>query len=156
MDSYYGYYDGVSASLNCSYLHNFGNRFGVGLQFSYVELYADYQIGNRHYESRLASDDEHMLCLMPTVRWYWLNHAHFAAYMRLAGGIGFHTIDEKDLNPHDDLDFVCGKRTKVKVAYQVSVLGIEWGGQLIRGFAEGGWGNQGFVSFGVKATFGRR
>ncbi len=154
--AYYGYKDNVAMSLNCSYLRNFGNRFGTGLQLSYVDLIADYQISNKHYDACWASVDESMLCIMPTIRFYWLNHAHFAAYTRLAGGIGFHTIDEKDLNLHDDLDFDCGKKTKVKAAYQVSALGIEWGGQLIRGFAEGGYGYQGFISFGVKATFGHR
>ena len=149
-------YDGLAGgSANLSYLYNLNNRLGVGLQFSYLETLEEVTArwDNSHYSHSLLAEREcSAFCVMPSARWYWWNYNHFGCYTRVAAGIGFLRENEKDKNLHDDIDFTCEKRKSAKFAYQLSGLGLEWGGSLIRGFAEGGYGVQGYITIGVKAT----
>ncbi len=148
LDSYEWYDDN---SINVSYHYSLSDRLGIGLQFGYGE--GGWEVVASHYcHSSLANMEYSSFYFMPSGRWFWWNRAHFGGYTRVAAGIGFLWEKENDCNLHDDIDFTCGKRKSAKFAYQLCGLGLEWGGELIRGFAEAGYGVQGYITIGVKAT----
>ncbi|MBE6332525.1 MAG: hypothetical protein E7070_09525 [Bacteroidales bacterium] len=161
-------------TFNGMYFRNISSRLGVGLQFGcsldaamvnadeeYSSLGSDHYFSNGYsyvHEDRasreIVNKKEAVIYIMPAARWYIFNHAHWGAYCRLAVGVGLHIVKEKDLNPHDDLDFNCGNDTSAKLAHQASI-GMEWGGEIVRPFVEVGHGNQGIATCGVKVIFGK-
>ena len=90
------------------------------------------------------------LTLMPAVKFDYLRKKHFGMYSKLAIGATLRTekvdydsnIDAKD---HDESDF--------HINWQLSLLGLEAGGQALRGFIELGFGEQGIYVIGVKYRF---
>ena len=143
-------------SFNGVYMRNILNRWGVGIQFNYVELedYSSEDIYSNYYQGSLATMEESDFTIMPTLRCFWWYHHHWGFYTRLAAGIDFHKVKERDLNPHDDLDFRCGTFTDKDFAYQLSLVGVEVGGRRIRAFSELGYGYQGVFSLGMRVKFG--
>lgn len=84
---------------------------------------------------------EHMLCIMPAIRFSYLNREHVTLYSGLASGlkIGFSNVQNR-------------KDTYVKLPFQLTLFGVSAGSQQWFGFAEIGVGNEGFA----KAGFGYR
>lgn len=85
--------------------------------------------------------------LMPAIKYSWVNNDHFAFYSKLA--VGGTLMNEKGNN--DDVK-KSENDSKLYFAFQVSALGIEFGGKL-RGFLELGAGEQGIALAGLKYKF---
>ena len=76
--------------------------------------------------------------LVATAKANWLRRPKFAMYTKLSGGI-FTTFGNDD--------------NQISPSIQLSLLGLEGGGQNFRGFIEFGAGMQGIVSGGIKFLF---
>lgn len=89
------------------------------------------------------SDDFHdyYYSFMPALRYYHLNKENIALYSKAA--LGF-SNQIKHSTSYDD------RNNGMSFAFQFSVIGIEFGIPLIRGFIEGGYGSQGIVQAGLK------
>lgn len=147
--------DLAGQSYNLTYLYNLTNRLGIGVQAGLEQFYEERTLHNEYYfYDAVAEDSERNLYyVMPTARFYVVSLDHFAIYARVAGGVGFSHIRETDLNPHDDLDFNCGKKNDMCFAYQISPFCLEAGGEHIRVFSELGFGHQGFYTIGIKFAY---
>lgn len=83
--------------------------------------------------------------LMPAVKYSWISRHHFCLYSKAALGI-----------MHYKQDITCDKlpspqrhENGIRLAYQFSPVGCEFGGERIRGFIELGYGKQGMYNTGV-------
>jgi len=93
------------------------------------------------------------ISVMPSVKLNWLRRANWGLYSKFAAGVTYargvdhnygsdgHSADEKTVSK--DLLF----------NYQASLIGIEGGGQHVRGFLEAGIGEQGVAVAGVRYRF---
>ena len=79
---------------------------------------------------------------MPVVKFAWLNREHVGLYSKLAAGVGV-TFTNQSSEAKDNLSF----------AFQATPIGIDFGGESFRGFAELGLGMQGLVNVGVRWLF---
>ncbi len=89
--------------------------------------------------------NRYYISLIPAIKYSWVNNEHFAFYSKIGIG-GTLAIAESTYNGKSDT------ANKVYFAYQVSPVGIEFGGAF-RGFVELGVGEQGIILGGVKYKF---
>ena len=82
------------------------------------------------------------LSAMPLVKFAWLNRAHVGLYSKLAAGAGF-TFTNQSEDTKDNFAF----------AFQATPIGMDFGGESFRGFAELGLGMQGLVNVGIRWLF---
>ena len=79
---------------------------------------------------------------MPAVKFAWYNREHVGLYSKLAAGAGF-TFTNQSSDTKDNFAF----------AFQATLIGMDFGGDTFRGFAELGIGMQGLVNAGVRWFF---
>ena len=79
--------------------------------------------------------------VMPAAKYNWLNQRGFGMYSK--AGLGVTILSESDDN---------NKETRAAFNWQVSFVGIEFGGAL-RGFIELGFGEQGIGLAGIRYKF---
>ena len=75
------------------------------------------------------------------MKFAWLNRAHVGLYSKLAAGAGYFFANGSD------------SKDNFSVAFQVTPVGVDFGGEQFRGFLEVGVGWQGIVSGGVRWFF---
>ncbi|MBP5688905.1 MAG: hypothetical protein J6X22_09745 [Muribaculaceae bacterium] len=111
-----------------------------------------------HHSQDVLQDEEvtgkrksNYFTIMPAVKFNWLRKQHWGMYSKLGAGYthGEFTTTGKDSN---------GAFTKENVGndffnFQVSLVGVEAGNRNVRGFAELGFGEQGFVHGGLRFRF---
>ena len=92
------------------------------------------------FKDKQKPDETPMTCiaLMPGVKLDWLRRTHFGMYSKVCAGAAYLT------NP--------GADGTLFFNFQVSLLGLEFGSG-VRGFVEGGAGEQGFLLAGVRFRF---
>ena len=88
------------------------------------------------------------VALLPGVKLDWLRREHFGMYSKLCAGAAYLTNQGTDPQTEED----AGARGSLFFNFQASLLGAEFGGS-VRGFAEAGVGEQGFVIAGVRFRF---
>ncbi len=81
------------------------------------------------------------LSTMPLVKFAWLNREHVGLYSKLAAGAGYFFANGGDA------------KDNFSVAFQLTPVGVDFGGEQFRGFVEAGVGMQGIVSGGVRWFF---
>ena len=81
------------------------------------------------------------LSAMPLVKFAWLNRAHVGLYSKLAAGAGYFFANGSD------------SKDNFSVAFQVTPVGMDFGGEQFRGFVELGLGMQGLANVGVRWLF---
>ena len=79
---------------------------------------------------------------MPEVKFAWLNREYVGLYSKLAAGAGF-TFTNQSEDTKDNFAF----------AFQATPIGMDFGGESFRGFAELGLGMQGLVNVGIRWLF---
>ena len=84
---------------------------------------------------------------MPAIKYYWVNKNSFGLYSKAAVGAAFLNSTEKDLATNTSKD-----ESSTHFMYQLSFIGAEFGKQF-RGFAEVGFGEQGFIQAGIRYKF---
>ncbi len=90
---------------------------------------------------------------MPSVKFNWLRKHHWGLYSKLAVGATYADLSCEDYDAN-------GKKNGDKITekdllfnYQASLIGVEAGGDHVRGFAEFGLGEQGIALAGLRFKF---
>ena len=159
----------VTCSLNMEYFYHLNEKWAVGAGLSYTEAVAqgahvplEKQVNNNAFSFvylgliySIVPNDELKLSskaftFMPSVRYSWLDNGHFALYSR--GGLGlsaYHLSSNSSSFPNI-------KENKMRVAYQLSPVGIEIGSNHLRFTSEIGYGLQGILNFGLVWHLGKQ
>lgn len=129
--------------------------------------YEDYLLG---FDSRTGTDADgeavyskgpvqshHTFTVMPSVKFPWFSRSHVSMYSKLGAGLAFEYHPEVSVSGTDSEG---NRRTETEeggsqlsFAFQANPVGVDFGGDLARGFAEIGWGYQGLVMMGVRFRF---
>ena len=91
--------------------------------------------------------------LMPAVKFNWLRKAKWGMYSKVGIGATLSHFKDVDNNDNDTPQGEEGSTNDVIFNFQASLLGVEVGGQQVRGFAELGIGEQGIILGGVRYKF---
>lgn len=87
----------------------------------------------------------HSYFAMPTVKYTWYGHNRFRLYSKAGLGLQYYRLNvTSHIPPIPEWD-----EHKLKMAYQLSAVGIEVGGERMRGFTELGYGRQGIFNMGI-------
>lgn len=87
----------------------------------------------------------HSYFAMPTAKYTWYGHNRFRLYSKAGLGLQYYRLNvTSHIPPIPERD-----EHKLKVAYQLSAVGIEVGGERMRGFTELGYGRQGIFNMGI-------
>ncbi len=167
--SAFGLFLGINYAFNMEYLYHFSPKWAVGVDISYTEAAAkgahlpwDEQLGNNPYLllyggiffSIFPNDELNLSSkawtFMPEAKYTWLDNGHFTLYSK--GGLGLRYYRLQSESSH----FPNIKEEKIKVAYQLSPVGIEIGGNHVRFTSELGYGQQGILNMGIVVYFGRK
>ena len=133
----------VIGPISAEYFYHVNNWLGVGgiCTFAYTKATYDQTLDKTTYYT-----------VMPAVKFNWLRLNHFGMYSKI--GVGAMVGIQKTItnNPVDAAD-----KPKSEMDWgfnwQVSALGIEFGGAQLRGFIEGGIGAQGVALAGIRYKF---
>jgi hypothetical protein len=87
---------------------------------------------------------------MPSVKFNWLRRDHWGLYSALSAGVMF-VSDKVSSNYHGDRKADSDNVTCFM--FQVTGIGIEAGGEALRGFAELGFGEKGALCAGLRYKF---
>jgi len=132
--------------LSLEYYRHLGNpRLAVGGLVSYSK-WDNNILKNDDTHEKVGEKKRNYFAVMPAVKWYWINTNSIGLYTKAAAGVGFLSNKDKD---------VAGKsksENSTHFMFQASLLGFEAGGKL-RGFAEAGFGDQGFLQAGIRYKF---
>ncbi|SFG53158.1 hypothetical protein [Prevotella sp. KH2C16] len=82
---------------------------------------------------------------MPVVKYTWYGHNHFRLYSKAGLGARYYKLDVTC----NTQSFPEIHEKNMKLSYQLSAVGVEVGGERMRGFAELGYGMQGIFNFGI-------
>lgn len=125
-------------TLALDYNRRLMNWFGVGVQTNYSQLSGTirYRMGNK----QARQFRQHMIAVLPQVKFFIPSPEHFRMYTKLAAGVNFNAGDSVFSAP-------------LTIAWDVVPFGCEWGGQFVYGTAEICVGN---VITGVKIGLGFR
>ena len=89
---------------------------------------------------------------MPSIKFNWLRKKNWGMYSKLAAGVTYAHFKQDDY----DNGVATGEETTANdllFNFQASLLGIEAGGQNVRGFVELGMGEQGVALAGIRCKF---
>lgn len=89
---------------------------------------------------------------MPSIKFNWLRKKNWGMYSKLAAGVTYAHFKQDDY----DNGVATGEKTTANdlvFNFQASLLGIEAGGQNVRGFVELGMGEQGVALAGIRCKF---
>ena len=134
--------------IGVEYFYHLNKWFSVGGIGCYGQMHQDLFLTDK----KIGKDGEiknYYLTLMPAMKFDWVRKSHFGVYSKL--GIGGTLRNEKidyDAASKDDYS-----DTEVHVNWQISLLGLEAGGNRLRGFLEIGTGEQGIFDIGLRYKF---
>ena len=142
------YDDGfVLGPISAEYFYHFNNpRLAIGGLVSYSKWDSDI-LKKSGSQEKVGERNRSYWSVMPAIKWYWVNKNAFGLYSKGAAGAAFLSSTEKNL--------ATGKSTddnSTHFLFQLSFIGAEFGKQL-RGFAEAGIGEQGFLLAGIRYKF---
>ena len=141
------YDDGfILGPISAEYFRHLNNpRLAIGGLVSYSKWDSDIlKKGGSH--EKVGERNRNYFLVMPAIKWYWTNKNNFGLYSKAAVGAAFLSSTEKDLSGNSKDD------SGTYFMFQLSLIGAEFGKQF-RGFAELGFGNQGFVQAGIRYKF---
>lgn len=104
-------------------------------------------------DEKTRKDDltESFITVMPSVKFNWLRKSHFGMYSALSAGVMFISVscndNAKASDPH------AKDETLTSFMFQATALGLEFGGEQFRGFAEAGLGEKGLLCAGLRYKF---
>ena len=95
--------------------------------------------GNEDYSAKYIT-------LMPSVKFNWLRKNYFGMYSSLSAGAMYLDHNLKDEYVKDDT-------SRIWFMWQITPIGMEFGGKAFRGFAEAGIGEKGLLCAGLRYKF---
>ena len=142
------YDDGfILGPISVEYFRHCNNpRLAIGGIVSYSKWDSDI-LKKSGSQEKVGERNRNYFSVMPAIKWYWVNKNSFGLYSKAAAGIAFLNSTEKDLATSKSED-----DSSSHFMFQCSVIGAEFGKQ-VRGFAELGFGHQGFVQVGIRYKF---
>ncbi len=96
--------------------------------------------------TKSAERSRYYITLMPAIKYNWVNKEYFAFYSKVGVGGTLALVNTKLTSGQSE------SANKLSFAYQLSLVGIEFGGTF-RGFIELGVGEQGIALAGLKYKF---
>ena len=129
-------------TVSAEYGYRVSERFAVGAVLSFQV--ADSHILNEGRDNTKARDTWYSL--MPQARFFWYTNKKMNVYSKAA--VGLTARRNKYTNNNDIIE----KFRDFNIAWQVSAIGFEYG-NIVCGFAEAGFGTQGYISAGVRVKF---
>jgi hypothetical protein len=134
--------------IGLEYFYHLNSWFSVGGIGVYGQMHQDLFLTGKK-NGKGGEIKNLYLTLMPAMKFDWVRKSHFGVYSKL--GIGATLRNEKvDYDASDKDDY---NDTEVHVNWQVSLLGLEAGGNRLRGFLEIGTGEQGIFDIGLRYKF---
>ena len=131
--------------VTAEYFYHVKNWLGVGGIFAYGQNKQDAYIGG----DKDGEMKNSYVTLLPAVKFDWLRKKHFGMYSKLAFGATLRSESYDNVSPdEEDSD-----DSDIHVNWQVSLLGLEFGGPTFRGFFELGTGEQGIALVGLRYKF---
>lgn len=131
--------------ITAEYFYHVKNWLGVGGIFAYGQNKQDVYFG----DDKDAEMKSNYVTLMPAVKFDWLRMKHFGMYSKLALGATLRSESYDNVDPKDKDD----NDSDIHVNWQLSLLGLEFGGTTFRGFLELGTGEQGIALVGLRYKF---
>ena len=130
-------------AVGVEYVHYVNNWLGLGgaVQCDYMTADA-MNVASDGTKTPNGKFKLGMASAMPVVKFAWLNRAHVGLYSKLGAGTGY-TFTNDSSEVKDNFAF----------AFQLTPVGVDFGGESFRGFVEVGLGMQGTVSGGVRWLF---
>lgn len=128
----------ATGAIGMEFMHYTRNgRWAFGLAGAYERTSSVFKMKGSESETDCTLN---FITVMPEAKLMWFNKDHVGMYSKLGIGAAV-TIDSSKQD-----------REKVKFlpAFQVSAVGIDFGGKVCRGFVEAGWGSQGLVLAGLR------
>lgn len=137
----------ILGPISAEYFYHFNNpRLAVGSLVSYSKWDSDIQKKSGNHE-KVGERNRSYWSVMPAIKWYWLNKNAFGLYSKGAAGLAFLSSTEKNFATNMSKD-----DSNTYFLIQLSFIGVEFGKQF-RGFAEAGFGEQGFLLAGIRYKF---
>ena len=134
--------------IGLEYFYHLNSWFSVGGIGVYGQMHQDLFLTGKK-NGKDGEIKNLYLTLIPAMKFDWVRKSHFGVYSKL--GIGATLRNEKvDYDASDKDDY---NDTEVHVNWQVSLLGLEAGGNRLRGFLEIGTGEQGIFDIGLRYKF---
>ena len=97
---------------------------------------------------------EAVYTIMPSIKFHWLQRDNWGMYSKMALGVSFYHVEGEYYDDNGNLDpSTKATNTHSYINFQASVLGFEAGSDVVRGFAEAGVGEQGFLLAGLRFMF---
>ncbi len=136
-----------SGTFAAEYLHHvIEDWFSLGIILSYGQSSMDFStVDDVEVEGHMENQ---YYSLLPTVKFDWLRTSFFGLYSRLALGVDFRSWNKEYLDERPS-----EKGLSPFFTFQASLLGIELGLPHFRLFVEGGLGELGSVSGGLRFKF---
>lgn len=148
-----------TGAVGFEYMHHFGKHFALGALATYenIVLRFDYATGETDADGKKILREgptgfNHFISLMPALKFPWFCREHVSMYTKLGVGAMFNVTNEYTYN-EDTSAWDRNTDTNWNWAVQASLVGVDFGGDICRGFVEGGFGMQGLVCAGVRFGF---
>jgi hypothetical protein len=131
--------------IGLEYFYHFKPWLGVGVITTYGQLVQDGYKG----DDKVGKKSNYYFTALPAVKFDWLRRDVIGLYSKLGAGVTMRreTREFYGENAKHDTD-----KTDFHFNWQVSIIGVEVGKRL-RGFAEGGFGEQGVLLAGLRYRF---
>lgn len=142
-----GFFD-FCLPLNLQYMYNINKRLAVGCAVGFSRSSTEtFDIGFDASGGRISngfnSFKSRVFYAMPVARCSWAVIKRVSFYSK--AGLGYYhrrmTVDSET--------YGCERRTSSMLSYQVTYLGIKASGRRLGLYAEAGYGDQGFLQFGL-------
>lgn len=133
--------------ISAEYFCHINNWLGVGAIFSFGQISTNYDSmanGTEVYTKKNTN-----FTLMPAVKFDWFRREHIGLYSKIGVGVLLCNMKTTPADPAEmpTNELVWGFN------WQVSAIGFEFGGPQLRGFIEGGMGEQGVALVGIRYKF---
>ena len=131
--------------IGAEYYYHVSPVVGLGAVAAYAGCKAE--------DKKSHKDDlsETFLTFMPSVKFNWLRKKHFGMYSGLSAGVRFVSVSANDNAKASDPD--AKDETATVFMFQATALGVEFGGEALRGFVEAGLGEKGEFCAGLRYKF---
>ena len=135
--------------IGLEYYYHTSQLVGVGA----IAVFATNSEDGYYKEKSCCHRNRSYYTLMPAVKFNWLRKAKWGMYSKVGIGATLSHFKDVDHSENETHQGEVGSTNDVIFNFQASLLGVEVGGQQIRGFAELGIGEQGIILGGIRYKF---
>lgn len=133
-------------TISVGYKYRLTKWFWLGATISYTGLYDVYH--DRVTNEKVSTQSDHIITIMPSVRFSWLNKKYVTLYSGLSLGYALDIYNEYNSNYPNQRYTGCGHGA----LFQLTAVGVHVGRKWY-GFAEIGFGIQGIFQAGFGYNF---